>query len=110
MIDTRFTTANAREMAARSHAARKAAALAPQPEPQSSDEYVANRITSARAQIDRLTAQARKVTDPLDSERLARAVAQWSEIERILAGRPLPGSKRLGLESPRVPQVDIEPL
>jgi hypothetical protein len=112
----RFTSANAREMAQRSAEARRkrreqADNNAGSWTRLSVDDaaYVAERIANAREQIDKLTARAGKESDPLNLERLARAVAQWSEIERILAGRPLPGSRKPGEAKP-AKEADIMPL
>lgn len=117
---SRFTSANAKEMARRAKESRERNKLAklnapPAPPPVAvmpADEYLAGRITSARAEIERLTKKAAKAVDALDCERLARAVGQWSEVERIAAGRPLPGSKKPGEEKPApnaCPQA-IEPI
>jgi hypothetical protein len=96
----RFTSANAREMAAKSHASRRQrepvreeAPASPQTDPQL-DPYVAERLVRARAEIARLTGLASKSTEALDCERFARSIANWSEIERNLAGRPAAGSFR----------------
>lgn len=103
-----FTPANAREMQQRSQEARRLnkqarlnppAIVSPITGP-IADEYLNQRVTQARRQIAKLTELAAKVTDALECERLARAVAQWSEIERILCGRPLPGSKKPSDEKP----------
>jgi 2-keto-4-pentenoate hydratase len=112
----RFTSANAREMAQRSAEARRKrreqADSNADARPRSSLDdaaYVAERITSAREQIERLTGRAGKETDPLNLERLARAMAQWSEQERVLSGRPLPGSRKPGEAKP-AKEAEIMPL
>jgi hypothetical protein len=48
--------------------------------------------------------------EPLDVERLARALGALSEVERVLDGRPLPGSRR-PVDDPKPRQIvkDIEP-
>jgi hypothetical protein len=104
----RFTAANAKEMAARSIAARKAAeaqrianlAATPVPVtlPADGDPYVLARLTRVRAQLDRLDDMISREKDPHFIDRLASAQQRLSEQERILAGRPLPGSQR-----PRTP-------
>jgi hypothetical protein len=102
-----FTTANAREMAARSHTARRERAearenalnLAPRVSQTSShqydnDEFIAKRLARVRKQLDRLDGMIEKETDPMKLDRLASAQARLAEQERILAGRPMPGSFR----------------
>lgn len=114
-----FTPQTARENAAKAHEARREnrerrrqeaeeAAQAQTVAPHE-DDYVAKRIASARAQIERLEALALTLSDALDIERTARAVASWSEIERVLSGRPLPGSRRPGKERP-ISEAEIKPL
>lgn len=102
-----ITTANAREMAARSHdsrrkraearqAARELAASIPQTTSQqdASDEFITKRLARVRKQLDRLDGMIEKEIDPMKLDRLASAQARLSEQERILAGRPMPGSFR----------------
>jgi hypothetical protein len=103
----RFTTANAREMAARSHAARlkrttqreAAREVAPglpltNPQPNDDALFIAKRLARVRKQLDRIDGMIEKETDPMKLDRLASAQARLSEQERILAGRPMPGSLR----------------
>jgi hypothetical protein len=102
-----FTAANAREMAARSHAAclkrttqREAAPEVapglPQSNPQPNDDtlFIAKRLARVRNQLDRLDGMIEKEIDPMKLDRLASAQARLSEQERLLAGRPGPGSFR----------------
>lgn len=61
------------------------------------DDYAVRRLLRVRGQLDRLDDRmdytlAARVLDAQKVERLARASCQLSESERILAGRPLPGS------------------
>ena len=97
-----FTSANAREMNARSHAAKRAKARdAAQPPPEtpqapSTDAFVSRRLARVRALLDDIDDQLAKARDPLDRERLARAANVLSEQERILDGRPLPGARKPG--------------
>jgi hypothetical protein len=58
------------------------------------DPYVKDRLSRTRKHIEELDIALEKAREPLDRERLARALAQLCEVERILAGRPLPGSHR----------------
>jgi hypothetical protein len=103
----RFTTANAREMAARSQAARRqrtlereaTKAIAPglsQAKPQQDDDalFIAKRLARVRKQLDRIDGMIEKETDPMKLDRLASAIARLAEQERLLAGRPMPGSFR----------------
>jgi hypothetical protein len=102
-----FTTATAREMAARSHAARlkrttqrEAARVVapgfPQAKPQQDDDalFIAKRLARVRKQLDRIDGMIEKEIDPMKLDRLASAQARLAEQERILAGRPMPGSLR----------------
>lgn len=97
----KFTAENAAEMARKAAASRREAALMrilcppPREEPNFADT-VLNRV---RAQMDlinaRLTEQLSKDRiDPQAIDRLAAAQSRLSEQERILAGRPMPGSLR----------------
>jgi hypothetical protein len=107
----RFTTANARENAAKSHVVRKAnyavakQALKGQPqagqpttavaaETAGLDDYSVRTLARVREQIDQLADMMKKEKDPARLDRLAAAFAKLSEVERQLAGRPLPGSLR----------------
>lgn len=72
-------------------------------------DYITKRIARARAQIERLEDLALTLTDALDIERTARAVASWSELERVLSGRPLPGSRRPGKDR-AAQEPEIKPL
>ena len=107
----RFTAANAKEMAAKAHAARLqrlasgrlAAETFPQPpqvDPQeAANAYVSARLSRVRLQLDlvdkRITEQANaKTVDGQVLNWLCSAQERLAEQERILAGRPLPGSRR----------------
>ena len=109
----RFNSATAREMAAKSHAARiqrlasaKAAAetfpQTPQAGPrEAANDYVSRRLGRVRAQLDMVDkafeTEATKATP--DGQRLnwlAQAQERLAEQERILDNRPLPGSRRPG--------------
>jgi len=58
------------------------------------DDFNALRIVRVREQLVKLDAMLAKETDPQKLDRLASAQARLSEQERILDGRPLPGSRR----------------
>ncbi len=104
-----FSTANAREMAARSHKARLQRLASGNPAGDSSPQtplttpqlpaYLAKRLTRVRGQLDLLDKQidsllSADVVDYQAVERAARSSASLSELERNLDGRPLPGSRR----------------
>lgn len=91
-----FTAENAAEMGRRSAEARRqrdlaieAARSAPVP---ATDDYVTERISRVRAHIVDTDLALSKARDPLDRERLSRALGVLQETERKLAGRPEPGS------------------
>ena len=107
----RFTAANARENAAKAHAARhqrlargrlagEGFSQIPQDGPhEAADDYVSRRLARVRVQfglVDKaFETEATKVTP--DGQRLnwlAQAQERLAEQERILDGRPLPGSRR----------------
>lgn len=56
--------------------------------------YTRTRAERVRLQLDRVDAMMLVESDPQKLDRLASAQARLSEQERILAGRPLPGSYR----------------
>lgn len=56
--------------------------------------YTRARLERVRTQLDRVDAMMLTEDDPAKLDRLASAQARLSEQERILAGRPLPGSFR----------------
>lgn len=101
-----ITPANAREMALRSAAARRLrrereerAKLNPPAAPQcpsleASELYVARRLAKVRDQLDRVDAMFDACRDPIGLDRIAAVLARLSELERQLANRPLPGSRR----------------
>jgi hypothetical protein len=108
----RFTAANARENAAKAHAARRRrlatgdspgvnAPQTPQFGPlEAGDAYVARRLARVRAQLDAVD---KEIEDSIsgDSKRLKEltdAQSRLAEQERLLSGRPLPGSRRPGPE------------
>ena len=66
---------------------------------QQTEAYIAKRLVRVRKQIDLLSAMLEEEQDPNKIDRLASAIAKLSELERQLAGRPLPGS--LKPSSPR---------
>ena len=122
-----FNAANARENAAKALAARlanrerqhnlerrlteltaKVTALTPL-RPEELSGYAQNRLARVRKQLDRLDELMQQETDPARLDRLASAQFRLSEQERILANRPLPGSRKPGPEA-RVRRELAEPL
>lgn len=109
-----FSTANARQMAARSHEARRLRLAQAESHADSptagrapvTDSYLLQRLARVREQLRRLddwiseelkakTADGQpRQPDGQRIDRLAAASARLTEIERTLAGRPLPGSLR----------------
>jgi hypothetical protein len=116
-----FTSANARAMAARAvqaRADRKAlAGHVPEqakiswnaPTDTGTDHYRVKRLLRTRRQIDMLDKQLESTTDYKALKSIADAIARLSEIERLLAGRPLPGSNRPRSEKPRRSSLTPEP-
>jgi hypothetical protein len=110
-----ITSANAREMAAKSHESillrnklREERWNAPPPEEIKCDEYIVKRVMRVRAQLDRIDRMMMEEDNPQAIDRLAAAMARLSEQERILAGRPLPGSHRPS--KPRSTKAGSEPV
>jgi len=116
-----ITSANARQLAAKALIARRAnrerarnldqtladlaakvTALAPLPAEQLSG-YVEKRLVRVRRQLDRIDEMLMEESDPQKLDRLAAASMRLAEQERILAGRPLPGSRRPPKEPVRRP-------
>lgn len=80
-----------RELRAQRDAFRIAQALTPPP---TQDDFNQLRLGRVREQLVKLDAMLSKEEDPQKLDRLASAQARLSEQERILDGRPLPGSRR----------------
>ena len=98
-----FTVETARLAAAASVAARLAKAQRPQesepavPQPLPTvevDTFTARKIARVREQIDRVEALLDDADEPQAVDRFANALTRLYDLERILAGRPLPGSRR----------------
>ena len=66
----------------------------PTPQPKPLDDFCEKRIARVRKQLERIDAMIAQETDPQRLDRLASAQSRVSEQERILSGRPLPGSQR----------------
>ena len=87
--------------------ARKAAKFAPEPEPrvatepaQIADDYISKKLLRVRKQLARLDDLLDEEDEPALIDRLASAIGRLSEIERNLAGRPLPGSRKPAPDRP----------
>ena len=65
------------------------------------DEFAARRLMRVREQLQRLDDLAAQATDSKVLKELADATTRLAEQERILAGRPLPGSRRPAAEPKR---------
>ena len=100
-----ITSANAREMARKSHQARRdeinqlRIAANPVPLPDVNN-YISRRLFRVREQIERLSDLIDEEEDPQALDRIASALARLSIIERELSGRPLPGTLQPGREKP----------
>ncbi len=99
-------------MAARSTASRKARldalrlAANPLP-PDLSDTYIINRLLRVREQIDRLDNILGATLDPNKIERLCSAIYRLQDMERVLAGRPSPGTTRRDGPAPPAPRSPL---
>lgn len=115
--DTRFTKANAREMAARAHALRIAAAqraaeqesLPPdqqqaKPEP---DPFYRRTLARVRAQISKNLTLMEGEEDGSQLDRLASAIAKLEEIDRRFSDRSLPAVRRANGDKPAAGRASI---
>jgi len=117
-----FSRENAREMAARSVAVRQERARRPAPAPLPApastgpDPFTAGLLVEVRAHVTRLAA---RLEEELDRPKIDGQQVNWivsapervADLERVLAGRPLPGSQRLGSGRPApIPRPIVEPL
>lgn len=95
-----WNTETARLAQAKSVAARRANSLANAPLklarilPEQEPRYIKDRLARVRKQLRRLDELMDAETDARMLERLATAMTRLAELERVLAGRPLPGSRR----------------
>lgn len=97
-VATRFTTANAREMARRAVEARRLKRLAPPPVPPPvpAELFALDALNRVRDHLRKVDNMLQAEQDPLSVERLARARLALCEQEFALAGRPKPGQRRPG--------------
>ena len=97
-----FTSENARELGQRGAKERWAKAKAREAEEQEAarvsrivatpDGFTGQIITRTREHIVRLSDMIAAERDAMKLDRLASALSRLSELERVLSGRPLPGS------------------
>src|SRR5262245_61688509 len=85
---------------------RKPAAPAIQPEPIAADAFRTSVLARVRARIESLLDLLEEQTnkskpDGAQVDRLASALERLAELERVLDGRPLPGSRRPGRDNGR---------
>lgn len=73
------------------------------------DDYIATKLVRVRQHLARMDDLLESERDPHAIDRLASAMSKLSEIERILAGRPLPGSRKPSAE-PRRRVASTEPV
>lgn len=120
----RFTAETAREMALRSHGPDSARQLRPlQPaipaipaeKPAEPDKYHGLRLTRVRVQLNSLDSELegemrKQKPDARRIKELVDAQMRLSEQERILSGRPLPGSNRPRSDRPRRSPLAPEPV
>jgi hypothetical protein len=109
-----FTRENARTMAVRGHQLRKQRLeelrIAANPVPLPADNsYVERRLARVRQQIENLSDMLESEKEPAKLDRLASCLARLSEIERQLANRPLPGSRRPAPDRSRNHFVPLPP-
>ena len=62
--------------------------------PSQPNDFCEKRIARVRKQLEKIDAMISQELDPQKLDRLASAQSRVSEQERILSGRPLPGSRR----------------
>lgn len=74
------------------------------------DDFNASRLVRVREQLEKLDAMIEKETDAQKLDRLASAQSRLSEQERILDGRPLPGSRRPSSERASRATIELRPL
>ena len=67
------------------------------------DKYLRRRLKRVRKQIDRVSDMLDEEEDPQKLDRLAAALERLCELERVMAGRALPGSLRPA-PKPKSPQ------
>ncbi len=74
------------------------------------DPFPVRLLARTRTRINSLMDAMTAETDPAKIDRLASALARLAELERQLAGRPLPGSLRPSQRKVDRPVLDVSPL
>ncbi len=62
--------------------------------PGKEEAYRLKRLSQVRINVSRLDDMLTKASDPMQVDQISRALQRVSEIERQLAGRPMPGSRK----------------
>lgn len=116
-----FTRENARENALKANRVRwsreRSAAAQPAivppvpiPIPVAEDTFTTRKLARVRGQIDRVEQLLDDADEPQAVDRFANALTRLYDLERVLAGRPLPGSRRPANEPKgRQSWVDAQP-
>lgn len=75
-------------------------------QPGSDDSYRLGRLKATRDALDGLYSDLNDADDPKDQKAICDSIARLSEVERLLAGRPSPGSCRPSSKptKPRTPE------
>lgn len=68
------------------------------------DDFTARKLLRVRVQLERVESLLDKAVEPQAIDRFCAALSRLYEIERNLAGRPLPGSRRPKDHEPRAAQ------
>ena len=69
-------------------------ATVPKPVAEVLDDFTVRKLVRIRDQINRVEGLLDEATEPQAVDRFANALTRLYDLERILAGRPLPGSRR----------------
>ena len=90
-----LSSEKARELALKSHqpdSARFVRPITAHNQDEKAESFRLERLSRVRAQLTRLDKMLNEEFDPQKLDRLASAIARLSEQERLLTGRPMPGS------------------
>lgn len=106
----RATAARLRNIAARQGASGAPSGGNAEGATRDADGYVEKRIRRVRQQIAALDEQLSECTAPRDIKALCDAIAKLADLERVLSGRPLPGQRRPGKDTPARRIASVTPL
>lgn len=125
-IPGRINQGNARALAMRSHEARRLRKLHQPLAPATVaniplDAYQRRQLARVRQQLDKLSEKFDFILneskiDAVAIEKMSRSIATFSDLERILSGRPLPGTNKPGTAKPQhapimaMPVISAEPI